>query len=523
MVIPRFVSLLIAFSAAAHAQFTPAPGSPFPVGVFPLSVAVGDFNGDGKAGRRHRKIREPDNVSVLLGDGTGGFTPAPGSPITVGYAVAVAVDDFNGDGKLDLATTNGMVLLGDGTGKFTPAPGSPFPVGADPVSVAVGDFNGDGKPDLAIASSGGNNVTVLLGDGTGGFTAASGSPITVGLDPSSVAVGDFNGDGRLDLTIANSSDNTITVLLGDGTGRFMSASGSPIAVGLDPSSVAVGEFNGDGKPDLAIGNVLDGTVTVPLGNGMGGFGGGLGQPVYGAGRMLSPWPCSGFLNGDGKLDLVIANGTVLLGNGTGGFAPALGSPFPVGSYSVSVAVGDFNEDGKPDLVTANELPNTVTVLLNITPNANLNWHFTPAPGSPFSVVPELGPMATADLNDDGKLDIAAVSGDNSITVLLGNGAGGFTPAPGSPFPVGLSPSSVAVGDFNGDGKPDLAVASYGYSTGTVTVLLGNGTGGFTAASDSPFPVGLYPSSVAVGDFNDDGKQDLVIVNSSDNNVSVLLG
>src|ERR1039458_1289360 len=194
-ILPKSLLFLLAASTAANAQFTPAPGSPFAVGTSPRSVAVGDFNGDGK----------PD--------------------------LALANESSN----------NVTVLLDDGSGGFTAAPGSPFAAGANPFFVAVGDFNGDGKPDLAVANWSSNNVTVLLGNGSGGFTAASGSPFAVGLLPISVAVGDFNGDGKPDLAVANEASNNVTVLLGNGSGGFTAASGSPFAAGANPYSLAVGD------------------------------------------------------------------------------------------------------------------------------------------------------------------------------------------------------------------------------------------------------------------------------------------
>jgi len=229
----------------------------------------------------------------------------PSSPILLCYTCEfwpVAVGDFNGDGKLDLAVVDEggckvWILLGDGTGNFTLA--STPSVGLEPTSVAVGDFNGDGKLDLAVANAGDNTVSVLLGDGTGNFTLAS-SP-AVGSGPYSVAVGDFNGDGKLDLAVANWDSNTVSILLGDGTGNFSLAS-SP-ATGSLPAYVAVGDFNGDGKLDLAVANYWGNTVSILLGDGEGNFTLVSSPAVGDEPRSLAV----GDFNGDGKLDLAVAN------------------------------------------------------------------------------------------------------------------------------------------------------------------------------------------------------------------------
>ena len=217
-------------------------------------------------------------MTVLLSNGIGGFTEAPGSPFPVGVNPrAVAVADLNGDSKPDLAVANAMndnvtVLLGNGKGGFREAHGSPFRVGRYPRSVAVGDFNEDGRPDLAIVNGKSDNVTVLLGNEAGGFTKAPGSPFSLGpwFNPATggtwpfcVAVADFNGDGKLDLAIAD-TNKIVTVLLGDGAGGFADAPDSPFGVGSLPKWVAAGDFNGDGKPDLAIVNRDDNNVTLLL-------------------------------------------------------------------------------------------------------------------------------------------------------------------------------------------------------------------------------------------------------------------
>src|ERR1039458_9200554 len=571
-ILPKSLLFLLAASTAANAQFTPAPGSPFAVGTNPWSAAVGDFNGDGKPDLAVAN-ESSNNVTVLLGNGSGGFTAASGSPFAAGAnPYSVAVGDFNGDGKPDLAvanysSNNVTVLLGNGSGGFTAASGSPFAAGILPVSVAGGGFNGDGKPDLALANYGSNNVTVLLGNGSGGFTPASGSPFAVGTGPNSVAVGDFNGDGKPDLAVANSSSNNVTVLLGNGSGGFTAAAGSPFAVGARPYSVAVGDFNGDGNPDLAAANLDSDNVTVLLGNGSGGFTAASGSPF-----AVGTGPASvavGDFNGDGKPDLAVANlyftsnnVTVLLNTAPtitanpasmtfyAGVGQAVPAAIPV-SVSSSTGGSTYTAASNQSWLTANPTSNATggvtTVALSANPAsltagtysgtvrftapgffdaatavtfslASPSGGFTAASGSPFAAGVDPGSVAVGDFNGDGKQDLAVANwGDSTGTVLLGNGSGGFTPAAGSPFAVQY-PWSVAVGDFNGDGKQDLAIASGGAGGGTnsnsVTVLLSNGSGGFTVAPGSPFAAGWGPSSVAVGDFNGDGKPDLAVTNYS---------
>jgi hypothetical protein len=253
------------------------------------------------------------------------------------------------------------ILLGNGSGGFGPA--NNFPAGSGAYAVAVGDFNRDARQDLAVVNQNANNVSVLLGNGMGSFGAAAN--FGVGSMPSFVAVSDFNGDNKQDLAVADFSSN-VSVLLGDGMGSFGPASN--FSVGGSVESVAVGDFNADGKQDLAVALFINpiGTVSVLLGTGTGSFGAPNNFSVGGGPIEVAV----GDFNGDGLQDLVSGNQdtddvSILLGDGTGSFAPAVN--FGAGINPRAVAVGDFNADGLQDLVATNLNSSGVSVLLRQCP------------------------------------------------------------------------------------------------------------------------------------------------------------
>ncbi len=357
-------------TSEANVSFANAAGSPITLVPSAFAVTLGDFNGDGKI---DIAVSGNNIVAILLGNGDGTFTQAPGSPIAVGSSPCfMAVGDFNGDGKLDLAVANYTrnnvtILLGNGDGTFTEAPGSPVAAGVGPFFVVVGDFNGDGKLDLAVPNDTSNNMTVLLGNGDGTFAPAPQSPVAVGVGPIWATAGDFNGDGKLDLAVANLASNNVTVLLGKGDGTFTPAPGSPLSIpgGVETLGVVAGDFNGDGKLDLAVTSAVSGSLTIFLGNGDGAFTLAPGSPIFaGFGAF---YPAMGDFNGDGKLDLAVSNPetstvTILVGNGDGTFTLSTSS-FSTGNTPQSIVAGDFNGDGRLDLATANHGDNTVSILL----------------------------------------------------------------------------------------------------------------------------------------------------------------
>jgi hypothetical protein len=358
------------------------------VGPNPNSVVTADFKGDGVLDLAVASSNCPTppptcGVAILMGNGDGTFR-GPMQFATGNYInSSIAAGDFNGDGFPDLAVTNYAsgssagsvsVMLGVGDGTF----GSPtdFSVGSEPASVAVGNLAGTSKLDLAVANFDSNTVSVLLGNGDGTFQPAVNYP--VGNGPISVAVGDFNGDQVPDLVVVNETDQTVGILLGSRngngtpTGTFKPMAPYSTGKGGNPLSVVVGDFNGDGKLDLAVADMRAELVSVLLGNGDGSF-----QPVqiYPTGANPSSIVIGDF-NGDGKLDLAMTSTplepypgnlvSLLLGNGDGTFGtPTLSYQlFGTGSQAYSAVVGDFNGDGALDLAIANGISDTVSVLLN---------------------------------------------------------------------------------------------------------------------------------------------------------------
>lgn len=337
-------------------------------------------------------------------------------------------------------------------------PAVQYAVGSSPYVPAVGDFNADGVPDIVVGNENSDNISVLLGTGSGAFSNAV--QLAAGDGAQGVAVADLDGNSTQDVVVANLWNSTVSVFLGTGTGSFAPA--AHYGVGANPHAAVIGDFNGDTRLDIATADG-GGGVSVILGAGNGLFGAFASFTAGGNPRDLE----RGDFNGDAKPDLVVTNeGTsslsVLLGNGAGGFGTA--THFAVGAQPQSVSVGDLNGDGKLDLAIPSKSDNLVSILLGLGDGS-----FTAQANVPLASTGSTAVLV--DLSADGKLDLAVASGlvianGGGVSVFGGSGTGAFGAASGY---ISTNVFGIAVTDLNGDAKPDLIGASPGSNTIVVAI------------------------------------------------------
>ena len=510
-------------------------------------VYVADMNGDGIPDviLATYSYGAGTSLEFLRGLGNGSFAAPTTFASGLSFQASLAIQDYNGDGKQDVAVVDGVnldIFSGNGDDTFS----APRQIAATPGSFVVSaDFNADGRPDLAVSDGGTANdlggVRVFINTGAGNF--APGVRYTGITRPSSMLTGDFDHDGHIDIAISGST-TVISVLPGLGDGTFASA--VRYASGLSdprnritPQGVATADLTGDGHTDAVL-VMNDGRIVTELGNGDGTFksivsgtfdGGG----SNGGGSRVRPLLTD--INHDGRLDVVDAGQAsgirVVLGSGNGAF-PTSQVNSPTRSVGATV-LADFNHDGRLDVASVYPGFNTKVVGVSL---ANADGTFQKVVYYPTGVVGGNDrTIAVGDFRGNGKLDLVVANESGTVSLLLGNGDGTFAAALNTvvgifPFNVGISAEAARVGDFNGDGKLDIVTAeetgehfSAREGVGGLTVLLGNGDGTFQAPVD--YFAGVFPMAVTLGDFNHDGRLDIAAANfgsdANGGNVSILIG
>ena len=412
-----------------------------------------------------------------------------------------------------------------GVPSSTTFPETSFAVGNDPVALAAIDFNFDSLPDLAVANQGDNTISILLNQSNGNFTAATNSPFALAKNetaPSAIAAGTFGNTitsasgittPTADLVVANSTSNNVTVLLGNGDGTFQEAAGSPYSVGNNPSSVVVADFNGDGNPDFAVANQGDNTISVFKGDGKGGFTEFPGSPfaLTNTSTIAEKGPVAmvaanlrgavNSRNNSPEIDLAVVNQAtnnvaILLSsvdaNSNVTFTEAANSPIAVGQSPVAIATGDLNGDAVSDLAVVNQGDNSVSILLG---SSNLNATFTNAPGSPLPTAATPAGIVIANFTG-GNFPALAVTnkGQGTLGIYLGLGAGAFS----NRIEIGTpaSPSAIVSAILTSTSLPDVAFTALGSTPnqGVVTVIQDSAsfaTGTSTGTNQTPYPGSEY--------------------------------
>jgi hypothetical protein len=491
----------------------------------PLSAVLGDFNRD--ALMDIATVNSGNyNLGVMLAVANLNFssetTFSTGSSPGPRYVV---INDFNNDNRLDIAVANYItnnigVFLADANGGFPIQMLYSTDSFSLPTSITVADFNKDMQLDIAVANSGTDNIGLFLGYGNGNFESQKTYSIAADSNLQSIAHGDFNNDSKPDIVVANYGNDNINILLNSYGGRFKTEIPYSTGYGSFPHGIAIGDMNNDRILDIVIANNGNGNIGIFLGTGNGTF---AGQKTYFMGDYSYPISVAvGDFNNDNRLDIVVVRNVayeiiIFIQDENGNFSNYGSYYTGDDSWPIMVAVGDFNNDSRLDIAVANFKTSNILIFIGMG-----NCTFSNLSSYQTGTVYDLNAITIGDFNSDYRLDLATVSaGKDYVSVLLGNSDGTFSEQKTYPINTGSAAVWIAVGDFDMDSHVDIVVADQG--TDDVGVLFGYGNGTFENQVTFSTGTGSQPNSVAVGDFNKDGRLDIAVANSQSGNIGVLLG
>ncbi len=517
----------------------------FTTGTNPISVSIGDFDGDGKADLAVANYQD-NTVSVFQNTGTvGSINYAVKVDFTTGTTpLSVAIGDLDGDGKADLAVANSsnntisVFLNTSSVGTISYAAKLDFTTGGDPISVAIGDLDGDGKADIAVANFISSVSVFRNTSSVGTISYAAKVDLATGLFSRSVSIGDLDGDGKADLAVANASSNTVSVFRNTSSvGSINYAASVDFTTGTNPTSVSIGDLDGDGKADLAVANGNSSTVsvlrntastTVPTVTSFTPTSGGAGTTITLTGTNFSGATAVSF-GGTAAISFSVVSATSLAATVGTGISGNVSVTTPLGT----AALGGFTLVPTPSITSFTPTSGPVGTSVTIT---GTNFDATPSNNIVFFGATQA--IVTVATTTSLTVTVPVGATYQPITVLTNSllaysskpfevtfagvpGIDGSSFAVKTDFTTGTTPTSVAIGDLDGDGKDDLAVANY--NDNTVSVLLNTSSAGtISYAAKVDFTTGGGPFSVSIGDLNGDGKADLAVANPGSNTVSVLL-
>ena len=491
----------------------------------PVLLAIADLNRD----RRLDIVianNGTDSIGILYGYGNGSFTKQ--TTLSTAYDSApcsIVLNDFNHDQNIDIAVVNQGtdcfgLFLGYGNGSFSAQTVFSTGVRSRPSSIVADDFNHDGHLDIAVVNSATDNIGIFLGYGNGRFRTPLNYLDTLGSNAQSIVVADFNQDNHVDVVVANHDTNDISILIGYGNGSFTRPTRYSTGIDSGPLSMTTGDFTNTNQSDIAVVNSVTNKVFILIGYTMMQSDN---PPAYSTGNGSLPMQIAmGDFNNDTQMDLAVVNSGsdsvgIFFGYGNGSFREQVIYSTGNNSSPVSLAVADLDDDGRLDIAVANDNSHTIGILYGLD-----DGRFTEMVVYAIENSSPLRSVTIDDLNNDGQRDIAFVDyGINSIIILPGYGSRTFGDVIIYSLDVGTRPLSIAARDLNNDGRLDVVVACYG--TASVGILLGSDDDSLIPFTSYSTGGGSLTYMVNIADLNNDGYLDIAVANPGTNNFGIFFG